>query len=182
MGFRQARQCWRSCGPRSNVRVWRRVTDHFTGEHGSRKLRHKKTREFWMDHVYPPGPATVPPNLTAATAAYKHRAWLAMGGLAAVHRAVFRVVRLVRLDRLAPVQRHVRPGRQLRPLAVRRCGLRRIPRGVHAQGAVLHPASLRHRRHRDHARRTSRDCSNSSTGSPTRRVRRALTRSTSRRA
>jgi Zn-dependent protease with chaperone function len=36
-----------------------------------------------MDHVYPPGPATVPPNLTAATAAYKHRAWLAMGGLAA---------------------------------------------------------------------------------------------------
>jgi Zn-dependent protease with chaperone function len=36
-----------------------------------------------MDHVYPPGPAAVPPNLTAATAAYKHRAWLAMGGLAA---------------------------------------------------------------------------------------------------
>ena len=36
-----------------------------------------------MDHVYPPGPAEVPPNLTAATAAYKHRAWLAMGGLAA---------------------------------------------------------------------------------------------------
>jgi Zn-dependent protease with chaperone function len=36
-----------------------------------------------MDHVYPPGPADVPPNLTAATAAYKHRAWLAMGGLAA---------------------------------------------------------------------------------------------------
>jgi uncharacterized membrane protein len=36
-----------------------------------------------MDHVYPPGPASVPPNLTAATAAYKHRAWLAMGGLAA---------------------------------------------------------------------------------------------------
>jgi Zn-dependent protease with chaperone function len=36
-----------------------------------------------MDHVYPPGPATVPPNLTAATAAYKHRAWLAMAGLAA---------------------------------------------------------------------------------------------------
>ncbi len=36
-----------------------------------------------MDHVYPPGPATVPPNFTAATAAYKHRAWLAMGGLAA---------------------------------------------------------------------------------------------------
>ena len=35
-----------------------------------------------MDHVYPPGPATVPPNLTAATAAYKHRAWLAMFGLA----------------------------------------------------------------------------------------------------
>ena len=36
-----------------------------------------------MDHVYPPGPAAVPPNLTAATAAYKHRAWLAMAGLAA---------------------------------------------------------------------------------------------------
>jgi len=36
-----------------------------------------------MDHVYPPGPASVPPNLTAATTAYKHRAWLAMGGLAA---------------------------------------------------------------------------------------------------
>jgi Zn-dependent protease with chaperone function len=36
-----------------------------------------------MDHVYPPGPTDVPPNLTAATAAYKHRAWLAMGGLAA---------------------------------------------------------------------------------------------------
>ncbi|HEY6124392.1 MAG TPA: M48 family metallopeptidase, partial [Steroidobacteraceae bacterium] len=36
-----------------------------------------------MDHVYPPGPATVPPNLTAATTAYKHRAWLAMAGLAA---------------------------------------------------------------------------------------------------
>src|SRR5690349_725444 len=40
-------------------------------------------REDWMDHVYPPGPTDVPPNLTAATAAYKHRAWLAMGGLAA---------------------------------------------------------------------------------------------------
>ncbi|HEU5138242.1 MAG TPA: M48 family metallopeptidase [Steroidobacteraceae bacterium] len=36
-----------------------------------------------MDHVYPAGPTSVPPNLTAATAAYKHRAWLAMGGLAA---------------------------------------------------------------------------------------------------
>jgi len=36
-----------------------------------------------MDHVYPPGLATVPPKLTAATAAFKHRAWLAMGGLAA---------------------------------------------------------------------------------------------------
>src|SRR5688500_2681254 len=36
-----------------------------------------------MDHVYPPGPATVPPNLTAATAAYKRHAWLAMLGLAA---------------------------------------------------------------------------------------------------
>ncbi|MBC8025436.1 MAG: M48 family metalloprotease, partial [Steroidobacteraceae bacterium] len=36
-----------------------------------------------MEHVYPPGPATVPPNLTAATAAYKRHAWLAMLGLAA---------------------------------------------------------------------------------------------------
>ena len=36
-----------------------------------------------MEHVYPPGPAAVPPNLTAATAAYKRHAWLAMLGLAA---------------------------------------------------------------------------------------------------
>ena len=36
-----------------------------------------------MDQIYPPGPATVPANLTAATATYKHRAWLAMGGLTA---------------------------------------------------------------------------------------------------
>ncbi len=35
-----------------------------------------------MDHVYPQGPASVPPNLTAATATYKQRAWLAMFGLA----------------------------------------------------------------------------------------------------
>jgi Zn-dependent protease with chaperone function len=36
-----------------------------------------------MEHVYPPGPASVPANLTAATAAYKRHAWLAMLGLAA---------------------------------------------------------------------------------------------------
>ena len=36
-----------------------------------------------MEHVYPPGSAAVPPNLTAATAAYKRHAWLAMLGLAA---------------------------------------------------------------------------------------------------
>jgi Zn-dependent protease with chaperone function len=35
-----------------------------------------------MDHVYPQGPASVPPNLTAATSTYKQRAWLAMIGLA----------------------------------------------------------------------------------------------------
>jgi Zn-dependent protease with chaperone function/tetratricopeptide (TPR) repeat protein len=35
-----------------------------------------------MDHVYPQGPAAVPPNLTAATSTYKQRAWLAMLGLA----------------------------------------------------------------------------------------------------
>ncbi len=35
-----------------------------------------------MEHVYPPGPAAVPPNLTAASAAYKRHAWLAMLGLA----------------------------------------------------------------------------------------------------
>jgi Zn-dependent protease with chaperone function len=34
-----------------------------------------------MDHVYPQGPAAVPPNLTAATSTYKQRAWLAMLGL-----------------------------------------------------------------------------------------------------
>ena len=34
-----------------------------------------------MDHVYPQGPAAVPPNLTAATSKYKQRAWLAMLGL-----------------------------------------------------------------------------------------------------
>jgi Zn-dependent protease with chaperone function len=35
-----------------------------------------------MDHVYPAGPAAVPADLTKPTAAYRHRAWLAMGGLA----------------------------------------------------------------------------------------------------
>ncbi len=36
-----------------------------------------------MEHVYPPGPAAVPPNLTAASAAYKRHAWFAMLGLTA---------------------------------------------------------------------------------------------------
>jgi Zn-dependent protease with chaperone function len=36
-----------------------------------------------MDLVYPPGPTTVPPNLTAASAAYKRHAWFAMLGLGA---------------------------------------------------------------------------------------------------
>src|SRR5262245_26094343 len=35
-----------------------------------------------MEHVYPPGPSAVPPNLTAPSAAYKRHAWLAMLGLA----------------------------------------------------------------------------------------------------
>jgi Zn-dependent protease with chaperone function len=34
-----------------------------------------------MDVAYPPGPTMVPPNLTAASAAYKRHAWLAMAGL-----------------------------------------------------------------------------------------------------
>lgn len=34
-----------------------------------------------MEHVYPPGPQSVPPNLTAPTAAYKRHALLAMLGL-----------------------------------------------------------------------------------------------------
>ena len=34
-----------------------------------------------MEIVYPPGPATVPPNLTAASSAYKRHAWFAMLGL-----------------------------------------------------------------------------------------------------
>lgn len=34
-----------------------------------------------MDLVYPPGPTAVPPNLTAASAAYKRHAWFAMLGL-----------------------------------------------------------------------------------------------------
>jgi Zn-dependent protease with chaperone function len=36
-----------------------------------------------MDLVYPPGPTAVPPNLTAASAAYKRHAWFAMLGLGA---------------------------------------------------------------------------------------------------
>jgi Zn-dependent protease with chaperone function len=36
-----------------------------------------------MEHVYPSGPAAVPANLTAATAAYQRHAWLAMLGLTA---------------------------------------------------------------------------------------------------
>lgn len=35
-----------------------------------------------LGNLYPAGPAAVPPNLTAASAAYKQRAWLAMAGLA----------------------------------------------------------------------------------------------------
>src|SRR5688572_29835306 len=35
-----------------------------------------------MDLAYPPGPSTVPPDLTAPTFAYKRHAWLAMLGLA----------------------------------------------------------------------------------------------------
>jgi Zn-dependent protease with chaperone function len=42
-----------------------------------------------MEHVYPPGPAAVPADLTAATAAYKRHAWLAMLGLAAFIVAYF---------------------------------------------------------------------------------------------
>ena len=34
-----------------------------------------------MELVYPPGPAAVPPNLTAASSAYKRHAWFAMLGL-----------------------------------------------------------------------------------------------------
>jgi Zn-dependent protease with chaperone function len=34
-----------------------------------------------MDLVYPPGPTAIPPNLTAASAAYKRHAWMAMLGL-----------------------------------------------------------------------------------------------------
>ena len=34
-----------------------------------------------MDLVYPPGPTAVPPNLTAASSAYKRHAWFAMLGL-----------------------------------------------------------------------------------------------------
>src|SRR5262245_6306825 len=36
-----------------------------------------------MSLSYPPGPESVPPNLTAPSAAYKRHAWLAMLGLAA---------------------------------------------------------------------------------------------------
>lgn len=42
-----------------------------------------------MEHTYPPGPAAVPANLTAATAAYKRHAWLAMLGLTAFIIAYF---------------------------------------------------------------------------------------------
>jgi Zn-dependent protease with chaperone function len=35
-----------------------------------------------MDRIYPAGPASVPPNLTAPTTAYKQRAWVALAGLA----------------------------------------------------------------------------------------------------
>jgi Zn-dependent protease with chaperone function len=35
-----------------------------------------------MDRIYPAGPASVPDNLTAPTAAYKQRAWIALAGLA----------------------------------------------------------------------------------------------------
>lgn len=35
-----------------------------------------------MEHVYPAGPAAVPPDLTKPTTMYRNRAWLAMGGLA----------------------------------------------------------------------------------------------------
>src|SRR5215510_11159892 len=34
-----------------------------------------------MSVAYPPGPESVPPNLTAPSAAYKRHAWLAMLGL-----------------------------------------------------------------------------------------------------
>ena len=34
-----------------------------------------------MDHVYPAGPRSVPPDLTRPTRAYRTHAWLAMGGL-----------------------------------------------------------------------------------------------------
>ena len=34
-----------------------------------------------MSLAYPPGPAALPPNLTAPSAAYKRHAWLAMLGL-----------------------------------------------------------------------------------------------------
>src|SRR5690242_16051715 len=34
-----------------------------------------------MDLAYPPGPTTVPPNLTSASAAYRRHAWFAMLGL-----------------------------------------------------------------------------------------------------
>jgi Zn-dependent protease with chaperone function len=36
-----------------------------------------------MEHVYPPGPAGVPANLTAASSTYKRNAWLAMLGITA---------------------------------------------------------------------------------------------------
>jgi Zn-dependent protease with chaperone function len=36
-----------------------------------------------MEAIYPPGPESVPPDLTAATAAYKRHAWFAMLGLGA---------------------------------------------------------------------------------------------------
>jgi Zn-dependent protease with chaperone function len=42
-----------------------------------------------MDAIYPAGPASVPANLTAPTAAYKRHAWLAMAGLAAFLAAYF---------------------------------------------------------------------------------------------
>src|SRR5690349_20126807 len=42
-----------------------------------------------MDAIYPAGPASVPANLTAPTAAYKRHAWLAMAGLAAFLVAYF---------------------------------------------------------------------------------------------
>ncbi len=104
-----------------------------------------------MDHVYPPGPAAVPPNLTAATAAYKHRAWLAMGGLAAFIVLYFALSGWFAWTAWRLFDGMFGDRGQLRPLPVRRRRLRRLPRGVHAQGAVLHPASFRRRGHRDHA-------------------------------